>query len=110
MFLRIHSKLLKLILLKNILIISQIFVKIKIFSIVPSLPFHGQKSGYGPAYTVYSTMWGERGEGDRGGDGNRELAAIVLYKVYSMHAILCYTIAQHMFSYAVYGHIIPILH
>ena len=34
----------------------------------------------------------------RGGGRGRGLAALVLY---SMHATLCYTIAQHMFFYAV---------
>ena len=36
------------------------------------------------------------GEGERGGEGVP--LALVLY---SMHATVCYSIAQHMFSYAV---------
>ena len=51
---------------------------------------------------------GERGGGERegGGGGGRGSFALVLY---SMHATLCYTIAQHMFSYGVSESPIPIL-
>ena len=54
-------------------------------------------------FLIYIIRYGGRGGGEGGGGGS---AALVLY---SMHAIICYNNAHHMFSYAVPGPPIPIL-
>ena len=53
---------------------------------------------------IYIIRWMERGGGGGGGErgtGGKEGKGSIASVLYNMHANLCYSTAQHMFSYAV---------